>query len=68
MPYVFNVFTSKLDLVNSPATVPFITAITTTGTTGASTVISGVLNVPQYSAATGGVTKGFVIAMAVALG
>ena len=45
----------------------FITSITTTGTSGAATVTSGILNVPQY-ASTGGVTKGFVIAMAVALG
>lgn len=60
MPYVFNVFTSKLDLIGSSSS-GFITSLTTTGTSGAATVTSGVLNVPQYSGGGSGITRSIAI-------
>ena len=41
--------------------------LTTTGTSGAATLIGSTLNVPQYTGTGSSITKGFVIAMATAL-
>jgi hypothetical protein len=41
--------------------------LTTTGTSGAATLVGSTLNIPQYSGGGGGVSKGFVIAMATSL-
>ena len=42
-------------------------SLTTTGTTGAATLVGVTLNVPQYAGGGGGITKGFAIAMAITL-
>lgn len=40
-----------------PGTSSFITSLTTTGTSGPATVVSGVLNIPQYSGGSGAVSS-----------
>jgi hypothetical protein len=42
----------------------YITSLTTTGTSGASTVTSGVLNIPQYSGGGGGLAPTFAVTTA----
>jgi len=42
--------------------------LTTTGTSGAATLVGATLNIPQYSGGGGGVTEGDVVALVIALG